>query len=670
MLNRKQLPLEYRRIVLYAFALSIVITLLSLVIAPLSHAQDIGFTDKEIVRNGDFEHKTDAWYQFRCDYGSWYAKSGEYGLRLGSLTGILYEERYFFQQLILPSQLDSATISLDYRSDEITFGDALPVKFDIVIAKSAGFESWDLEETPPLEVLGVIHSETIDTAFDWRTFNTPLDPALIAQIQAAHTAGEYLFLLVSQTKTGVKHGFETEIDNLSIKVSGTQSVPTMEGKIAFLQDGDDGDPSAIAMLDPNDRSVTQIWAHPEGTFREWSNVAWNPEATRLAFVSDHDFQFSVFKSNIFSVKPDGSDVHRIPNTPTRQEIEEGDYPRVTVKGVLKADTGIAGDRYNIIMGVQGTKAGTSLVVSGNETVSFTIPDVPVLDSPDSFNQALILTYSSTTCNGGIEYAFPVGSVEGGSVDLGTVHFYGSNCIGKLISYRPFDLSWSHDGGDIGFTLLGLRKINVKATQEFDLTTIESQGSGFSSNMAWSPVDDRYLYLDANLSSGGDDLFIAEEGVEPTLLAQHVADITPSWLPDGSAFLYVGWPMEETLIDDHNIFQYDLTTGQIKQLTYFRNEHLQNLSISPDGRHLIFERHDQILNPKRDLWMMNRLNPVDIWRITQSGEFRAPNWSRKTVSMDSDAQDDDDTIPPDEDNTTPSHSGSNGGGGCYISSCWP
>jgi hypothetical protein len=74
-----------------------------------------------------------------------------------------------------------------------------------------------------------IHTETITVAFDWKTFETTLSPTLIEEVQQAHKDGDYLFLLISQTKDEDRHGFETEIDNISLTITGKQEVPMMTG---------------------------------------------------------------------------------------------------------------------------------------------------------------------------------------------------------------------------------------------------------------------------------------------------------------------------------------------------------------------------------------------------------------------------------------------------------
>jgi Tol biopolymer transport system component len=654
--------------------------LIVLIILLLPHhlfAADIVYMDKEIIRNGDFATSLyTAWHVYWCDVHS-LARKGEEGcgLRMEYLSN--QDDHYAFQLLTLPTELSAARLEFDFRAEaDVGVGiDDQPVILEVSAAISEGFDSENLVEASPLTELGILFTETIATEFDWRSLSVDLDPALIAKMQDAHGAGEHVFLQFSQRKSGTyeKHGFYADIDNVSFKVSGTQRVPELHGTIAYLEENDEGDPFAIGSLDPNTNETKRIWTHPEGEFDIYGNLAWKPDATELAFISDHDFQFSIFKADIFAIKPDGSGLHRIPGYSLEEKRSTGDFPEVTVRGAIAADTGVGGASYSVIMGIQGTNKGQMIRISEGETVSFTISEVPVLEDPDVFNQPLILQYWGGGCSAGIEYAFPVGAVGDGSVDLGTISFFASNCIDALTGYRPSDLSWKHDGSEIGFTLLGLRKMVVDATSEFEIEELKPYGSGLSSNLAWSPVDDRYLYEDFSFSGGGQQLFIAEEGGEAELLIDdYNGDVTPAWLPDGSGFIYVGTP--DSGFDD-NIYHHDLVSGEDTRLTYFKFEQIDTLSLSPEGRYIVFGLQDHSTDPSPSgLWIMDRSNPVEIWPITEGGSYINPDWSRKDVVLVDDAADDaaDDAVDDSDDEGTDNDkennvNGGGGGGGCFIAS---
>ena len=666
-----------------------ILIILMIFCVSFTFAEDIVYTDRDIIRNGDFEENLyTAWHTFWCDMDSDSdAFSGSYVLSLDDLDRT--HDHYCFQMLAIPSKLDTASIHFHYRSVENYNSGDSAVELQVAIASAKYIDSANLEENPPLSTIGVIFSETIDSTFEWREFSTDVEPSIIEGMQAAHDAGEFVFLVFSQILTGPSSGFALQIDDLSFTVNGTQHVPQMEGKIAYHETNEEGTPVSVALFDPNTREVDTIWTHPDGEFGHWSNITWHPDATSMAFISDHDFNFSIFRADIFSIKPDGTGLHRVPDFLTQEDIEDGDYPRVTVNGVLEFDDGYSsGTSYYVILGIQGTDKGAVLSGSSGDRVSFSIPDVPVLGNQDSFDQMFVLQYSSGYCSMGIEYYPGMGIVVGDVVDVGTVKLFGANCIGLLTANHPHNLSYNHDGNEIGFTYSGLWKVNVNATEEFEITELNPPGGGnLNTAFAYSPVDNRYLYTDYNLVSGGDRLFLAAEGQEAELLIERdINDANPVWLPDGSGFIYAGPPDDAAVSFDDNIFHYDLTTGEKQRLTYFSREQIHELAISPDGRYVLFEFGDYAYT---DFWILDRLNPVEIWPANENSNCAYPAWSPKDVVLNSDddtSDNDNDDENSDEDGDTDdsddgsendngnensdgddgSDGGDGDGGGCFVS----
>ena len=119
----------------------IVLALLAAFFSQIAVAEDIVYESKEIIRNGTFEQNLyEAWHRHRCGISSLVAKDGENGMDmadgLSSST-----DRFFFQQLTIPSELESAIVSFDYRASEDYVVDHPPVQLQIVIAKSKGFNT-------------------------------------------------------------------------------------------------------------------------------------------------------------------------------------------------------------------------------------------------------------------------------------------------------------------------------------------------------------------------------------------------------------------------------------------------------------------------------------------------------------------------------------------------
>jgi hypothetical protein len=632
-------------------------------------ADDIVYTDRDIIRNGDFEGNLyTAWHTFWCDvHSDRGAFSGSYVLSLDYLDET--HDHYCFQMLAIPSHLDSASIHFHYRSAENYNYGGSAVELQVSITSAKTFDSANLEENPPLTTIGVIFSETIDSTSEWIEFGADIEPSVIEGMQAAHDAGEFVFLVFSQLLTDRSSGFDVQIDELSFLVNGTQYVPEMQGKIACHETNDDGTPVSVALFDPNTREVNTIWNHPDGEFGYWSNITWHPDATSMAFISDHDFNFSIFRADIFSIKPDGTGLHRVPDFLTQEEIEDGDYPRVTVKGVLEFDDGNStGTSYFVALGIQGTDKGAVLSGRSSESVAFSIPDVPVLGDPGTFDQMFVLQYSSGFCSMGIEYYPGMGMVAGDTVDVGTVKLFATACIGIIASDHPHSLSYNHDGTEIGFRFSGLRRVSVEATGEFDIIEINPPlGGDLVTAFAYSPVDNRYLYKKFNWAGGGSSLFLAEEGQDPQLMVERdIDDANPVWLPDGSGFIYEGPPEDESSFDDV-IFYYDLNTGEKQRLTYFHKELIHELAVSPDGRYVLFEFGDY---DHTDFWILDRLNPVEIWPANENGNCAYPAWSTKDVVIDGDDETTDDenndNNSDENSNTDGSDGGDGGGGGCFVS----
>jgi Tol biopolymer transport system component len=79
-----------------------------------------------------------------------------------------------------------------------------------------------------------------------------------------------------------------------------------------------------------------------------------------------------------------------------------------------------------------------------------------------------------------------------------------------------------------------------------------------------------------------------------------------WLPEGSGFLFT----KQNFVDRSNIYRYDFATGDVAQLTQFTNEFAIDVSSSPDGQSIVFERSATNDLSAGDLWTMRR-NGTDL-----------------------------------------------------------
>ena len=110
----------------------------------------------------------------------------------------------------------------------------------------------------------------------------------------------------------------------------------------------------------------------------------------------------------------------------------------------------------------------------------------------------------------------------------------------------------------------------------------------------------------------------------------------------------------------NIYYFDLETKEIQQLTFLGEEKIVGVSVSPDNRYIVFNRcnSSDVENRIYELWIMDRLNPVEMWQVTEGGDHLNPDWSRVDVTVEPDNDDDNNSGK----NST---GGGGGGGGCFT-----
>lgn len=638
-------------------------------IGGICHADDIEYINKEIIRNGGFEEKLYTGWFTNISSTTNAAKEGDRGME--SYEYSQERDDFFLQNLMLPSQLQSAAISFDYRTLYQGTEPVPPsINMQVYLAKSKGFDTESLiQDMPSLTPMGTLYNDTYNQAIDWQKISVDIDDVLIAEMQAAHDAGEFVFLVFlfhSDDNTWMtSQDIGVNIDNVSFLVNGTQQVPPMKGKIAFYEyieadpDQNKEEQRIINILDPNTRQVNTIL---NSTAIAGMYLKWKPDGTEIAFTNDQEALFSPYYNDIYTIRPDGSRLRKVTNQPSQGEIKNGNFPHVTLTGKIANNatyldpTKIPGPT-TITLCVRGALDPITLTLGVNEEVSFTIPDVAVLDDPNVFQQPAIIYWSNNFCHMGLEYEeILAGTVSDSTVDLGTLSFEAAECVEMPGDHYLGDISWTNDGSAIGTVVNamgGLLKFDSDSNT--DLFGKKMTSSGFlPGNMEWSPIDDRYLYV-TNMS---DDIYLSQNGIEPELLIEKAHErVSPAWLLDGSGFIFV--KKGKTISD--NIYYFDLETKEIQQLTFLGEEKIVGVSVSADNRYIVFNRcnSSDVENRIYELWIMDRLNPVEMWQVTEGGDHLNPDWSRVDVTVEPDNDDDNNSGK----NST--GGGGGGGGGCFT-----
>jgi hypothetical protein len=165
---------------------------------------------------------------------------------------------------------------------------------------------------------------------------------------------------------------------------------------------------------------------------------------------------------------------------------------------------------------------------------------------------------------------------------------------------------SPTAGDYGPNLLNL-----------DVGTVAS-----ADVMDWGPTPalaNQILYA-SYLNQG---IFRVTEGSDNTgtkLLETGIEGVIDlQWLPDGSGFIYT----KQNFTDHSNIYHYDFGSEESTQLTFFTDEFAIDVSPSPDGEWIVFERSPTNTLTEGDLWLI-KLDGTGLKLLVENG--MRPSWS--------------------------------------------
>jgi hypothetical protein len=224
----------------------------------------------------------------------------------------------------------------------------------------------------------------------------------------------------------------------------------LNGSIAYIGLDSSGYPVTVRRIDPDGSHPQILWTHPStvSLTNAIHDVAWKPDASELAFSSNHESAYSAFHSDVYGIRPGGSGLRRITNPPSKAEIDAGGYQMGTVTGQVKNNYG---DVTIFLVYVEGANDVVSVNVGNfNDTTGFTVPNVADLGVGLHY---VVFTWSDGSHANCKEYAAAVVDVTPGQTeDAGTLTFSG-NCG----TYNSNSLSWKRDGSEIGVDVITPRK---------------------------------------------------------------------------------------------------------------------------------------------------------------------------------------------------------------------
>lgn len=381
------------------------------------------------------------------------------------------------------------------------------------------------------------------------------------------------------------------------------------GTIAYIS----LDRNSVRAIAPDGTDDRAVWAVPDGSVYGVQDVAWSPDGTRLAIASGHEALCSAFQYDLYTLRPDGSDVRRVTNAPECGRL--ADLPQGGVEALVD---NLATETAQVFVYVAGAPEAQLVTIPGGTeaTVSF----ASVADLGQALPQEVV------AFDGSRRWYAAAASVD---VLPGEVAVAASPLD---VSGDPIDplgavsVTWSADGSRLGYqlgpgSLWQVGSDPSAAAGDAPLFDLPAGQSILGTDLAWSPIDDRVLYERFDTSPWSVTLGSADgtDPGEPVVTASLTHGI--SWLPDGSGFLVSG---SDGLLASADLYRVDLATGEATALTSEQDAFAYWPSVSPDGRRVAYTRFEGSADEPTDVELrIMALDGSDDHAIAR--DAIAPDW---------------------------------------------
>ncbi len=353
------------------------------------------------------------------------------------------------------------------------------------------------------------------------------------------------------------------------------------GSIAYVTE----DGRQIRLVEPDGSNDRLVWQTPADTVYGISSVAWRPDAAQLAFTSGHEALCSLWHSDVYVIKPDGSGLRRVTNAPACAQLGDNPTGDVTVR-----IENYINNTNQFLVYFEGMTTAYPLTLEPGFAVDVTFYGVGDL-GPGVLQQPVVINASQRWMNPAV-YA---DVVAGSTVNIASPLQISAN--GTYEQWGASAAAWSPDQTQIGF-ILGIGALWRTPVNPPILSTgqnlLDPAVSVLANNLAWHPTTNQILYEEYGSFPPGINLATVGGATPGTRLVDTTLTSGISWLPDGSGFLYTD---HNALLSESNIYYYDLGNraaagGNVTQITFFTNEFASAPAASPNMSEIVFTRGSQ------------------------------------------------------------------------------
>lgn len=415
--------------------------------------------------------------------------------------------------------------------------------------------------------------------------------------------------------------------------AGESKTAASDGTIAYVRatTGDE-----VRLIEANGSNDRRLWAYagtdPDDTLSVLS-IDWHPNGGELAFSSNHERACSIFASDLYGIRPDGSGFRRIGNGPDCAKLAS--YPKGDVTVTIYNNTSKFNENFYVTM--QGAPGVIGVIVPWNGTATVTLPDVADFGAVQQWI-ALLHTGDSTDQFSDYRWFIGEADVKPGQTVAATPNPATATGDGAPL-IGAWDPTWRADGSRLGFARSAGACLNSYAVKPVNPPpgligeAIITADALSPCALVWGPTAataKQVLFLAyPNLGMDGATFYRGTEGTNASSSTKLFSLGSTSlllwfnWLPDGSGFLYAQTTeMANTVFVEANLFEYNFASGQTTQITNLDDELVRSFSTSPDGQAIVFERAAALDSTSADLWIINR-DGSGLRKLVSNG--RAPEW---------------------------------------------